>query len=190
VLTVGVAAATAGCSSGESGKPHLGSASASSTPTATPVLSGTNTPAPVSGAPTSVPSSAGVPTAQHLADCAPDSLKLNVLSLSGASQQKFVRLTITNSGSLRCGVEGFPRVSLRAGGALVGTPASRVSGSSYEQVPVPSGASVSSSLTVSTSCDSNNSDMVEVAFSGSTKTLSAALVVPACAMTLMPFTAD
>jgi hypothetical protein len=88
-------------------------------------------------------------------------LKIGALRGSPAAGQEFAVITFTNKGPGVCTMVGFPGVSLRLHGALLGNPAQR-SGIAPKQVLLAPGAQAEAAITDYSSCQAGISDTVRV----------------------------
>lgn len=126
--------------------------SATETPSSTAPSSATPTPSKTSTPPKPKPT--GPPT------CASTQLKIDALRGSPAAGQEFAVITFTNRGAV-CAMIGFPGVSLRLHGALIGQPAQR-SGAVPRRVLLATGGHAEAAITDYSSCQAGISDTVRV----------------------------
>jgi hypothetical protein len=127
--------------------------SATETPSSTAPSSATPTPSKTATPPKPKPT--GPPT------CASTQLKIDALRGSPAAGQEFALITFTNKGPGVCTMVGFPGVSLRLRGALLGQPAQR-SGAAPKPVLLATGAQAQAAITDYSSCQAGISDTVRV----------------------------
>jgi hypothetical protein len=167
-----------------------------STPTPSPsVVTTTVTAAPSSGssAPTIATSSTApsgptstAPTGQPGAGgCTTAGLAVAIQRGSGASGQVISTITFTNQTAASCTLTGYPGVSLLAGGSQIGQPATRT-GAPISTVTVAAGATVSSQLTDTTTCNASESDTVRIYLPNQTISVDLPVLLRACSLTVTP----
>lgn len=157
-----VALTLAGCSSSVGGKPNPTSA-APSTPTAsTPVATGTS-PASQPASPTTStpPSTSTKPTPTGPPTCTVAALSTRVLRGGAAANREIAAITFTNTSHAACTMIGYPGVSLRRGGVLLGQPASRRP-ATVPTVVLRPGETASTTLSDFTTCQAPLSDTVRI----------------------------
>jgi len=187
-----VAALTlAACTS--SGTPGKGTTApagiATTSDTSTPTDS-TSTDPSTPTATTSTSSSATPTTsATHASDeCTFAQLSMRAVRGSGAAQREFASILFTNKSGTRCTMYGFPGISLRASGALLGQPASRDTSTPPANVHLAPGAQAHADITDNSSCQAALSDTVRVYPPDSTQFADLPLVLRGCALTVKPVT--
>jgi hypothetical protein len=136
--TLAVLAVVCGCTT--SGKPSarqgtpaasIGSAAESAAPSGTPSITDSGPPAPSStaAATTSRPAVTHSVTQPALPrdTCLLDQLSVRVIPGGAVPGREIAAITFTNTSGVACSMVGFPGVSLRLAGKLVGSPAVRSS---------------------------------------------------------------
>lgn len=195
LCTATVAALTlAACTS--SGTPGKGSTA----PTGTATTSDTNAPTdsttpdtstPTATASTSASATPTTPTtgATHASDeCTFAQLSMRAVRGSGAGQQEFASIYFTNKSATACSLYGYPGISLRANGALLGQPASRDGSAPPASVHLAPGAQAHSDITDNSSCQAALSQTVRVYPPDSTQFADLPLVLRGCALSVKPVT--
>ena len=212
-LTIGGIAAVgfiAGCtSSGTSAQGSLtGSAvetSAPTTTTSTAPSSAVATTAPPSSAapttssaaPTSSPASTTAPSTAPPATsapvytplCASPSIKVSALRGSGAEQQQYATISVTNAGANPCWLVGYAGVSLLAGGKTLGKPATPASGVKAA-LQMPPNGHASASLHGTSNCEAGVSDTARITLPGQSAHTDVFLPMRGCALTIDAFQAS
>lgn len=138
-----------------------------------------------SAAPSSKPPSKSKPAGP--ADCANKQLKIDALRGSAAAGIEYALITFTNTGTKSCAVMGFPGVSLRLAGALVGKPAER-SIKKPASVTLKPGAQAEAAITDLSSCQAPVSDKVRVYAPDQTAFVDLPLGLRACRIIVDPLT--
>jgi hypothetical protein len=193
-------AVLAGCSSSGAGS-GSGSAAGSSPPALSPSVPGPTLLSPIPGTPSQTGSTSRTPTSAPPATprptpkptpagpatCTTSQLKLGVLEGSGAAGQEFAQLTFTNNSAVSCAMFGFPGVSLRLHGALVGKPAQR-SRTAPRSVLLTPGAQGKVTVTDFSSCQAPVSDTVRVYPPDQTAFVDLPLALRACRVVVDPVT--
>ena len=139
----------------------LGSAVSTSAPA-------TDTTAPTTSAAPSTPASSTAPRTSATSPGLPkDTCQMSQLSVrlirGGADTGREIGLvTFTNVSTVECSMLGFPGVSLRSGGALLASPATRDSAAAAETVHLAPGASAQAQFTDFSSCQAPLSDNVRI----------------------------
>ncbi len=147
-----------------------------------------STTAPVTAPPsTTVPAS---PTpAPGPAGCVTSALSIDVQRGSGAAGHQFASIVFTNTSPTTCTITGYPGVQLLAGGAPIGSPATRI-GQSGSAVRLAPGASASSAVENTSTCNASNSDSVQVIVPNQTQTTVRPLRFRACPLTVAAVVAN
>ena len=165
-LVVAAALILSACTSG-------GSASDAnqSTPTEPTIVASDTIGATDSTLPTDTASATGTPatttpvrsTATRPANtsCSMAALRLTALRGSGFQGREFAQILFTNKSTKSCTLFGFPGVSLRRAGALLGQPASREP-VTPKTVTLRPGESATSDITDFSTCNAPRSDTVRV----------------------------
>jgi hypothetical protein len=109
---------------------------------------------------------------------------------SGAGQQEFASIYFTNKGSAACSMYGYPGISLRANGILLGQPASRDRSTAPATVHLAPGAQAHADITDNSSCQAALSDTVRVYPPDSTQFADLPLVLRGCTLSVTPVTAS
>jgi hypothetical protein len=156
------AIALAGCTSSNA-TPTKSSAPSSQDLTAIPGLTDSTTPSsPAASSATAkppVPSTKPIPPG--LATCTSAQLGVRVLQGGAVAGQEIALITFTNTSTTKCGMVGYPGVSLRLHNALLGKPAERsiVKPKAMSLAP---GAAAEAMITDFSSCQAPVSDTVRV----------------------------
>ncbi len=160
-------------------------ASSSDTSAALPTSSdSTSSAAPTTSPTTSIATpSPGVPKDA----CTTAQLTVRVLRGSGAQQQEFALITFTNSGTSRCSLLGFPGVSLRRAGVLLGAPAERTPDQAHA-VELAPGEQAESQVTDFSSCNAPLSDTMRVYPPNLTSFVDKPLELRGCRIVVAPVT--
>lgn len=159
-----------------SGSSPTGSASPSSVATATPTLASR----PVTAAPSGpVDGPDGCPASV---------LTVAALRASGAAGHQYAFLQFTNRSAKTCSLTGFPGVQLLRSGAPLGQPAVR-SSVAATTVRIKPGGSVTAQLVDDSTCNSANSDSVQVIAPNRTAKVVVPLSLRGCSLSIDPVTA-
>jgi Protein of unknown function (DUF4232) len=160
--------ALAGCTSSSASGPKSPAPSSNDLTQITPIPSSaastavSSSPAPVTSPSTKPPSSAPVkPTLPGLATCTSAQLGIRVLRGGALAGQEIALITFTNTSATKCAMFGYPGVSLRLHGALLGQPAER-SIKKPKTVPLAPGAAAETTITDFSSCQAPISDTVRI----------------------------
>ncbi|SDI93952.1 Protein of unknown function [Frankineae bacterium MT45] len=180
---------------------HQSSAAGTTTPvtptssavTSSPEESPSESPSESPTAPATTPAAATTSSAATTSNpatpsgpaCTGVDVRLAAIPLGSASQQTFVRISLTNKGSVTCTITGYPAVRLRLNGSPVGSAATN-SPTPPATVTLAPGATASARLVASTACNAPLSDSLTVILPGDTAAQSAAAQLRACSMTLEP----
>lgn len=190
LVMAGALMLTACTSSGTHGK-------GSTVPTTSAVASDTAAPSDTSSATDT--STATTPTtpvttpttnATHASDeCTFAQLGMRAISGSGAGQQEFASVVFTNKSTKTCSMFGYPGISLRANGALLGQPATRDPSTPPMTVHLAPGAQAHADITDNSSCSAPLSDVVRVYPPDSTQFADLPLQLRGCTLSVKPVTA-
>ena len=195
-----VAVALAGCGSSKpdtSGSSSPSPATSQSSDPATPSATtgaprASPTPPRTSRTPTATPTpSASVKAPPrtvdaHLPRCAAAQLTLTALRGSGAQQRQYATVYVRNTGSPACWLVGYASVSLRMGGAPLGSPAVPAAAGRPVLELAPS-ASAQALVHGPSTCNAPVSDTVRVWAPGQTAFTDAAVPMRGCALTVDAF---
>lgn len=121
-------------------------------------------------------------------DCTSKQLKIDALRGSAAAGIEYALITFTNTGAKSCAVMGFPGVSLRLAGALVGKPAERSTIKKPASVTLKPGAQAEAAITDLSSCQAPVSDKVRVYAPDQTAFVDLPLGLRACRIIVDPLT--
>jgi hypothetical protein len=180
-----------GCTSSGSGAPSSAPPSASSPPLLSPAPaqpSSTHAPKASSTKPSAAKTTAAKPPPVPAAPaCTSAHLKVAAVRGSGAAGQEFAVLTFTNTGAGACSTVGYPGVSLRLSGRLVGQPAQR-SGQAHGAVTLQPGARAQAKIADFSSCQAPLSDKVRVYAPDQLAFADLPMVLRACHLVVGPIT--
>jgi hypothetical protein len=172
LAAAGCLATLAACTSSKqaaagSGTPPAGLSATDAPPTASDIASDTASATPSTSPATS--SSAATSTAARSSAtgrpgdaCTMAQLTVRVLRGSAAQQQQFALVTLTNKSSKPCTLFGYPGVSLRRAGALLGAPAERDTTKKPAIVTLRPGEQAESLVTDFSACQAPLSDTMRV----------------------------
>jgi hypothetical protein len=106
---------------------------------------------------------ASTPTAAHPVsnECGFAQLRIQAVRGSASQGSEFAQIVFTNRGPSSCTMQGFPGVSLRRNGALLGKPAAR-DNSTAKAVTLKAGQSATSDVLDFSTCQASLSDTVRV----------------------------
>jgi hypothetical protein len=160
--------ALAGCTSSDPAPSNPPGSSSHELTAITPIPAPTDS-TPVSSSPAASTSAASAasavtstkPTAPSLATCLSTQLGIRVLRGGAVAGQEIALITFTNTSATKCAMFGYPGVSLRLHGALLGKPAER-SVVQPKAVPLAPGAAAEATITDFSSCQAPVSDTVRV----------------------------
>ena len=140
-------------------------ASGSDTATVSPSATDTTTPSatPTAATSTAKPSvsATATRTGPTVPGCQLTQLTVRALRGGAVAQQEIALITFTNVSTKTCSLDGFPGVSLRLNGAMLGQPAVRQA-TGYTLVSLAPGASGQVQLTDVSTCQAPLSDTVRI----------------------------
>lgn len=157
-----------------------------STPATDTVTPTDATPTPTDTATTSASSSAAKPPPHSNNTCAFTQLGIRALRGSGAQQREYAAINFTNKGSKACTMYGYPGVSLRSNGVLLGQPATRDLSITPAIVKLNPGDLVQAQIVDNSSCQAALSDTVRVYPPDSTQYVDLPLELRGCTLTIQP----
>ena len=169
--------------------PGSGATSASSTDTATvsPSASDTSTPTetPTVATSTAKPSVTATHTGPTVPGCQLTQLTVRALKGGAEAQQEIALITFTNVSAKTCSLDGFPGVSLRLNGAMLGQPAVRQA-TGYSLVSLAPGAAGQVQLTDVSTCQAPVSDTVRIYPPNLTAYIDRPLILRGCQLFVSP----
>lgn len=165
--------------------PVTSPASASDSPTRTPISAPTRfSPPPPTTVTPARPSTSPTPTIEP-GGCPTSALTIRALRGSGAAGHEFAFVQFTNASAHTCSLTGYPGIQLLLGGQPLGQPAVR-SGQPIHTVRIPPGTSVSANLVDDSSCNAGISDSVQVIPPNRTDRIVLKLALRGCRLTVDP----
>ena len=116
-------------------------------------------------------------------------MKVSALRGSGAEQQQYATISVTNAGASPCWLVGYAGVSLLASGKSLGKPATPAS-ATKSALQMPPGGHASASLHGTSNCQAGVSDTARITLPGASAHTDVFLPMRGCALTIDAFQAS